>query len=378
MKTGIKTIGIVLLALAFVGSAFAQSKNQDRTQDKNSDKPAAQFPKCSEPISGLSVPNGPHGLFVLMFPGAGLNGKASKYLMHNPVVCGGVIYVVWSQVDRGPNANPRYDWSSVEDQIAPWIAAGKRVSLIVWATGYGANAEATPSYVYDKTPSVTCPSFGHTPVFWDANFMSSYQSFMSAVVDKFARNSSVAYIRFGLGGGGETFPACMFQLKKFGFSDSKWQKYQFDMLDYEKSLNSPKQLAVGISAYGNPPNFAVSGAVAAHAIADGIAIGNQALSAQDASDYAEGKPCHGDWCANEVKARGRVPFILQTAQFGYKGQSSSMGDALPFAMGQGVQVFELTIRHWLVAYDPSDSEYSSSHEREQQAFEAAAKVLGGS
>ncbi len=367
MKTGPKIISILLLVLAFVGSAFPQNKNSAN----------GKFPKCSESNSSLSIPSGPHGLFVLMFPGAPLNGKASKYLMHNPAVCGGAIYVVWSQVDRGPNASPRYDWSSVEEQTAPWIAAGKQVSLIVWATGYGANAEATPSYVYDKTPSVTCPSFGHTPVFWDSNFMTNYQAFMAAVVDKFAKNPAVSYIRFGLGGGGETFPACMFALKKYGFTDSKWQKYQFDMLDYEKSLNSPKQLAVGISAYGNPPSFAVSGAVAEHAANNGIAIGNQALSAQDARDYTEGKSCIGDWCGNLSRYRNKVPFILQTAQYNFKGQTS-MAEALPFAMGLGAQVFELTIRYWLVAYDSSDSDYSSHHEREQQAIETAAKTLGGS
>ncbi len=360
----------LLLTISFLtAAAFAQKKSQDS---------APAYPKCSAPISSLPVPNGPHGLFVLMFPGAPQNGKAEKYLMHNPVVCGGAIYVIWSKVDRGPGANPRYDWSSVEDQMAPWVAAGKMVSFIVWATGYGANAEATPQYVFDKVPSVTCPSFGHTPVFWNHDFMSSYQSFMAAMVDKFKNNASVSYIRFGMGAGGETFPACMFALKKYGFSESTWQKYLYDMLDYEKSLNSPKQIGIGISAFGNPPNLDNAAATADHAVKDGIAIGNQALSGRDVQDYGDGRPCTGNWCRNFIENKGKVPFVLQTAMYNWQGNRTSMVEAIPFAMGLGAQVFELTMRHWISAYDPSDPDYAAHHAEDQKMFEDAAKTLGGS
>lgn len=339
------------------------------------------LPKCTEPLSSVELPHAPHGLFVLLFPEARVNAAATKYLLHNPVVCGADVYVVWKRVDRGPAANPRYDWSSVDDQIAPWVAAGKTVNLIVWATGYGARAIATPDYVFSKVPSVTCPAFGRAPVFWNPDFVSSYRSFMAAVIDKYASQSSIGYIRFGLGAGGEIYPACMYALEDYGFSRDTWRKYLFDMLDYEKSLNSPKQLAVGLNAFGNPPDLAFTASIAEHAVQDGIAIGNQGLSMEDAHNDAAGRACMADWCRLFRQYHGKVPLILQTGgetRPDGSNPTGSMVDILPFALNFHVQIFELYAQDWLVAYDPSDPNYARHHEEYQKAYESAAKTLGGS
>jgi hypothetical protein len=320
-------------------------------------------------------------LFVILFPGAELNTKATRYLIHNPVVCGANFYVVWNQVDRGPAANPRYDWSAIDRQTAPWIAAGKVVNLIVWATGYGAKANATPDYVFAKVPSVDCPSFGHTPVFWKPDFMSSYQSFMSALIQKFGNNSSVGYIRFGLGAGGEIYPACMYALRDYGFSNNTWRKYLFDMLDYEKSLNTAKQLAVGLNAFGNPPDLTFTESIAEHAVQNGIAIGNQGLTMEDAHNDAAGRPCIADWCRIFRRAHGKIPLILQTGGYSHPDHSEpagSMVDMLPFALGFHVQIFEIYVEDWLVAYDPSNPNFAQHHEEYQKVYEAAAAILGGS
>src|SRR5260370_3750267 len=169
---------VFALSVAFVLSARAGSHLPVQRKEVNS---AAKPAKCTDPLPGVDVRNAPHGLFVLLFPGARVNARAAT-LLKVSAVCGANIYIPWRNVDQGPVANPRYDWASVDQQIGPWAAAGKVVNLIVWATGYGAKANATPDYVFSTVPSVSCPSFGHTPVFWDRGFVSSYQSFMSAVV----------------------------------------------------------------------------------------------------------------------------------------------------------------------------------------------------
>ncbi len=148
--------------------------------------PKSSMPKCTEPLSNLDYPNGPHGLFVLEFPGLRPRAEAAhKYLLHNPVVCGANIYVVWSQVDRGPGASPRYDWTSVDERMKPWVSAGKIVNLVVWAVKPMGNGSATPDFIWSKVPSVECPHFSRAPVFWDKNFVTSYQTFMSAVMQKY-------------------------------------------------------------------------------------------------------------------------------------------------------------------------------------------------
>jgi len=57
------------------------------------------------------------------------------------VVCGANFYLVWNRIDKGPDASPRYDFEAVEEQMEPWIKAGKEVNLIagpwIWPEGAG-------------------------------------------------------------------------------------------------------------------------------------------------------------------------------------------------------------------------------------------------
>jgi hypothetical protein len=50
---------------------------------------------------------------------------------------------------------------------------------------------------------------------------------------------------------------------------------------------------------------------------------------------------------------------------------------LPFAVAQRVQIFEIYLQDWLVAYDPYTPGYPAHHEEYQRALEDAAKVVGG-
>jgi hypothetical protein len=373
---GAALVAACVLVLAFLLPAGVQGQEAGKSAT-GTGKPL----KCTDPLPGLEAPNAPHGLFVILFPGARVNVSAAAHLMHTSAVCGANVYIPWRDVDSGPSAKSQYDWSSIDRQIAPWVHNGKQVNLIIWATGYGARANATPDYVFAKVPAVTCPSFGHTPVFFDRGFMDAYQSFMSAVVKKYGSDPSIGYIRFGLGAGGEIFPACMYKMMDVGWTKAVWKKYLFDMLDYEKSLNSPKQLAVGLNAFGNPPDIAFAAEIGEHAVKNGIAIGNQGLSVMDAKNDAAGKPCMADWCGIFRRNRGKVPFVLQTmgeTRPDGSGEIGSMVDILPFALSQHVQIFEIYASDFLVAYDPSDPNYGRHHEEYQKAFESVARVLGGS
>jgi len=373
MEMTAKRVHLLVLTaiLAFTVSAWAQ--------------PASSFPKCTDHLSSVEIPNAPHGLYVVMFPGSGRHAAVAKYLMHNPVVCGAVLYIIWNKVDRGPGASPRYDWSSVDDEVAPWIAAGKQVNLIVFATGSqfyakGEKVETTPSFVFDKARSVECPAFGHVPVFWDPGYKSSYQEFMAAVVAKYGGNPAVGYIRFGLGAGGEMFPACFHRMGEVGYSKDVWRKYLFDMLDAEKALNSPKVITIGLNPM-SPPDLDFTASIAEHAVQDGIAIGNQGLSANDVRNYNAGKPCNAGWCDLFKKYHGKVPLVLQTWQFNLLSPEDigpTMSEALPLAISLRTQIVEIAIKFWVTGYDPSDPDYFAHHEEYQKAFEDAAKVLGGS
>jgi hypothetical protein len=350
-----------------------------KSQAQPASKPASELPSCTESLSGVAVPDAPHGLFAIIFPNVQLQRKAEQLLIPNPVVCGANFYLVWNEIDRGPDANPRYDFSKVEEQMRPWIKAGKEVNLISWATGYGGKRRVTPDYVFKQVQSVSCENAGEVPVFWEKGFVENYQQFMAAIVQHFGNNSSVGYIRFGLGLGGETFPACMFALKSKGFTPERWIKYISDMLDYEASLNSPKQLMVGINSLPGPQNFEVPDAIARRAIKDHIAIGSQGLSVEDARADQAGSACAVDWCHMFREASGKVPLELQSVKQSApdgSGRVGSLVDILPFALKLHTQIFEIYAQDWLVAYDPSNPDYEQHHKEYQQAFESAARVVG--
>jgi hypothetical protein len=372
MKTN---LALAAFAFVLVVSPHAHAQTSDA-------RSKADFPSCTDSLSSVAVPSAPHGLFAILFPNMPLNGKAEQLLLHNPVVCGANMYLVWNEIDRGPGADPRYDFADIDGRMQPWIKAGKEVNLIVWATGYGkgGRARATPDYVFRKVQSVSCPNAGEVPVFWEKGFMENYQQFMSAVVQHFGSTSSVGYIRFGLGLGGETYPACMYPLKSKGFSPQRWTRYIFEMLDYEASLNSPKQLMVGINSFGNPPDLSFADAVARHAAQRGIGIGSQGLSIEDARADQSGAHCAVDWCRNFREAGGKVPLELQTVKQSDPdggGRVGSMVDLLPFAQKLHAQILEIYLQDWLVAYDPGNPDYERHHKEYQQAFEAAARVVGG-
>jgi hypothetical protein len=378
MKSGLLCLLVLFSVFVSANSVFAQVSSGQ----KDAASATGKFPKCTDPLSTVPVPDAPHGLFAIMFPDVRKQARLTELLVHNPVVCGANFYLVWNEIDRGPNASPRYDWSAVDERIKPWIAAGKRVNLITWATGYGGGrAKVTPDYVFSKVDSVECPNGGRVPVFWQKDFMNNYQAFLAAAVKKYGDNSSVGYIRFGLGLGGETFPACMFALKNKGFSPGVWRKYILEMLDFEKSLNSPKQLMVGINTFGHPPDLGFAEAVAQRAMEHGIAIGSQGLSMEDMRNDQSGTPCAADWCRNFHKARGKVALELQNLKASNPDRSGPIGsevDLLPFALKMGAQIFEIYPEDWFVAYDPENPYYAQYHQEYQRAYEAAAKIVGGS
>src|SRR5277367_2127167 len=111
-----RTLIILLACISSLG--FFIGTPQLASAQANGDPAAAPrsatLPKCTDRIAGLPVPDAPHGLFVTLFPDQGqMMSRKAKYLVNNPMICGGNVYVLWSQVDKGPDANPRYDWGWV-------------------------------------------------------------------------------------------------------------------------------------------------------------------------------------------------------------------------------------------------------------------------
>jgi hypothetical protein len=317
------------------------------------------------------------------------------------VVNGATIGVEWGAIDQGPGAGSgQYDFTYPDAQIQPWAGAGKKVNLVVWANAdnadnscgpegqYGSDNTgncAIPSYVWTKLGSsnyTTCTSQYGTqrlPNYFASAFQTNYQSFMAALIQHYANNSNVGYIRFGLGHGGESLPvagwndtstACgQAYVNSWGLSISAWENYLGSMLNYEGSLNSPVQLMVGVTPMGNPgsqvPDYAVPIAVQNH-----IGFGSQGLEISDVNNCANST---ADWCELFGQYTGQVPLELQTI-----GQSCPSGgcttgslvDLIPFAVANHATVFEVYYQDWLTAYDPNYPGYFPGYQPVLQAAAA--------
>jgi len=261
-------------------------------------------------------------------------------------------------------------------------------SQTIYAIGSGNNISTVhqgsvgnPQY---GTGGSACGS-GVLPVEWGPNFMKAWKAVMKEVVAHYGSNNSVAYIRFGLGIGGENIPnhgtqltTCQRSMLTAGFSGASavsapwpvptsgqwppvaanWIGYVKNMLQYEQSLHSSKVIGTTISPIRDAPeDFSTADQTAVNAVTFGVGFGNQGLQKSDPANYAAGDPClGGNWCANFVKYAGKVPLELQTLNYSDPSDRSVVGSlakTLPFATSLHVNILELYVDDWMCTYDAS-------------------------
>jgi hypothetical protein len=281
-----------------------------------------------------------------------------------------------------------YDFSTDDPLIAAWNNAGKRTNIIVWAvqdgtksTGCsnyalsGVTACATPGYLWTALGSsnyATCweqsggPVTQQIPNYNSPVFQSNYENAMAALVAHYQTNPKVGYIRFGLGRGGETFPAfgwdrdddpaCQTAFQSWGLSNrTQWQTYLGTILNAEAALGSGKQLMVGLNGV-NPPNIQAPDYVASVAAPLGIGFGSQGWQAADINNCSGAQ---ADWCNLFRAYQYQVPLELQTATkscaAGMTCTSNAVTGDLPsllvWAAANHANIFEIYWQDWLIAYD---------------------------
>lgn len=335
-------------------------------------------------------------LNVLQFPGASGDPwfkDVVTYLQTNSVVNGTTIGVEWGGSDQGPSAGSnQYDWSYPDSQAQPWVQAGKKVNFVVWANAddasttcntwgqYGSNNTgncAIPAYVWAALGAsniTSCTSQYGTqqmPNYLAAAFQDNYKNFMAAMVQHYANNPNIGYIRFGLGHGGESLPVANWNdtttacgqayVNTWGLTIQSWEGYLSSMLSYEGSLSSPVQLMVGVTPMGNPgsqvPDYA-----APIAVQNGIGFGSQGLQKSDVNNCAGAT---ADWCQLFAQYTGQVPLELQTYMQSCPDNSCTTGslvNLIPFAVANHATVFEIYYQDWLTAYDPNYPGYYPAYQ----------------
>jgi hypothetical protein len=150
----------------------------------------------------------------------------------NPDLSGVVLVYYWSQIEPQKGV---FDWTLIEDDMAPWVTAGKKVILRISTSGAAAwdppySGAGTPPWVFaDGTRSVS--DNGETvPVYWDASYLADYATFVENFAQHFDGNLNVAFVEPGIGMGGETLPetnasaAGIAAWQSDGYTDALWLK----------------------------------------------------------------------------------------------------------------------------------------------------------
>ncbi|HUY86594.1 MAG TPA: hypothetical protein VMU77_05730 [Acidimicrobiales bacterium] len=361
-------------------------------------------PACSAPASAqdnlVSSPAAPHGIFVL----AGSTPLAQttegqdiqQYLLSNPDVCGATVFVNWSLIDNGPSASPRYNWSVIDDLIAPWQQVGKVVNLLLDVSGFQDSVmQGVPSWLQPQLQTVTCGA-SIQPVYWQSVFVSAWQNYVTAVEQHYASDPNIGYLRIGVADGAQTLivgtqsaGTCQDSWNAAGYQ-TQWPACVQQMISFAGSLNSPKQLIVSFNDYSNYP---AASQVYQWDAQYGVGTGFSGLQSFDATAFQSGQPCgkqDTNWCALDDQYAGKIPFFVQTLGSSYPGtgvtvfepnqmEAQSTGPLPPLlqtALASHVQIYEIYSQDLLLAFDPSWPGYSQYSAQYIQSFATLAGTVG--
>lgn len=368
--------------------------------------PAAGQVACTAPGSppdpNVADPNAPHDIFVLAgsqpLSQTATGQSIQQYLLNNPDVCGATVFVNWNLVDNGPGANPRYNWSVIDNLIAPWAQAGKIVNLVLDNSGYPVNQgtiiQGVPAWLQPQLETVTCGA-DVAPVYWQPAFVSNWQTYVAAVVARYSADPDVGYLHIGVATGAQTLVVgaksgpCLASWDAAGY-ETQWPAYVQQMISFAGSLGSPKALIVSFNDYANYP---VASQIFQWDAQAGIGTGFSGLQAADAADYASGQPCGQsgtNWCALYDQYAGKIPLFVQTLGQSDPGagltnlqpseQAAQATGPLPpllqTALATHTQIFEIYSADLLVAFDPSYQGYSQYHSEYEQALASLAATVG--
>jgi hypothetical protein len=155
---------------------------------------------ANRPVAGSTAAE-----FKGIYEFAGGNSAADA---SDPDLTGVDLIYYWSQIEPEKGV---FDWRQIQSDMAPWIAAGKKVILRVSTSGAASwdppySGDGTPAWVYADGARAVSDSGETIPVYWDQAYLTDYQSFVQAFGAQFDGNPNVAFIQAGIGMGAETLP----------------------------------------------------------------------------------------------------------------------------------------------------------------------------
>ena len=305
-------------------------------------------------------------------------------------ICGAHIVFPWRPIDNGSGV---YDWSSVEQKIAPWVSAGKKVALSFAGADAIYQQEgqdnttllATPDYVMQQVDVIRCSArttstgaikkVPPTPVYWEPGYAENWKKFIRAAIERYQDDPRVAYLRFGVGAADESFPmthagsepTCVAEWNAHGMSYQTWLTHALSIIDFIGALKPRIPIGFDMNKLGRwdqrPLGFA--SATSAEAAKFGFLVGNEGFSGQDA-----------DWNALYRERRRQTQTYMQALTPQDQNQRYPRGilpTILQNAHDLGIQLYELAPREYKIAYRPSGSVSQDQSATVRPALEAVGR-----
>lgn len=302
--------------------------------------------------------------YVLEFPGTASSNNLKlidQYIAPEATCTGACVFATWAQVEARPGL---LDTRAIEARLDDYAALGKNCALIVWGNDYNNPNGSTPEWVKAERGyrKVVCDHYGEMPITFGGAYHTRYKQFVRGMLELLGDDLRLNSIRFGLGVGGETYPACYYTiLEHEGYSpdqfDAVWLAFIEEMAEFQAIHAGSVRIDLPMNAYGSPPRIAVCDAVAAMAARKGMSFGTQGLSQADMT-----QPPTSNWIENFELWHGRVPLHLQTKAAtdptNAPGGPGSLDTLIPFALDRHCEIFELYLNDWRTAYDPTYKHYA--------------------
>lgn len=178
------------------------AKIQANLTQLQTDAGTATSPVITPPVTPPPATTGFRGIFAFN------NMSNTALFSDNPNVAGTVLTRYWAELE--PQAG-QYNWALIDNDMKPWVQAGKsviiRVSTAGWAKWQPAqhSVQGTPQWVFDQgVKHIKNDDGSIKPEYWNPVFRSNLADFLHAFAAKYDGNPHVTAIEMGIGDGGET------------------------------------------------------------------------------------------------------------------------------------------------------------------------------
>lgn len=147
--------------------------------------------------TAASEARGPAG-GLLYYAKADFAFANNRAVIANPHICGALFQVIWSEVEK---ENGKCDWSQVDQWIAPWLKAGKRVAIrVMWSTsGYWPRPyykTPTPGWVWREGAvfALHQPSGTEIPLIGDLLYQKFAWRFLEQFAARYDKNRGLLFV----------------------------------------------------------------------------------------------------------------------------------------------------------------------------------------